>query len=397
MDVSAVRKRFPALQHHEQIFMDNAGGTQTLGTVIDSVVNYIKLNNAQIGATYPVARSSIKLIEDGWQAAAKYINADRSEVVFGASTTQLLRNLSSSLHDHVQPGDEIIVSVLDHEANIAPWVQLAQDRGATLKWYKPKSKTNPLIESEALSEMMSSRTKIVACTHVSNVLGSVNDIKSIAEVVHKTPGALLCADGVAYAPHKLVDVKELGVDFYSFSWYKLFGPHVATLYASKTAQKYMRNIGQPYRATDSLEGLLSLAAASYELVASIPDVCQFMSEIPWDLVSECEKKLQGILIDYLNSVPDKVQIWGQPVADTQKRIPVVSFTVHGRRSQDVVEVIQGKSNIGFKWGSFLSVKLCEDVLGLTEEDGVIRLSLAHYNTDDEVHMFVRLLDEVIKS
>ena len=298
----------------------------------------------------------------------------------GASSTQLLRNLASSLFEYIQPGDEIIVSKLDHEANIAPWTQLAKDRGAILKWIEPTDKKNPRISCDLLRGLMSDRTKLVALTHVSNILGTIHDVKSLAEVVHETPGALICVDGVAFAPHRAVDVKGWNVDFYCFSWYKVYGPHVATLYASESVHKNLRIIGHPYKQPTSLENILGLAAASYELVTSIPQVCKYLEQTSWEGIAQHEEKIQGILIDYLNTKGDKIQIWGEPVADPVRRVPVISFTVKSRVSREVVEEIQSGSDFGFKWGSFLSIRLCEDILGLSEEDGVIRVSMAHYNT-----------------
>ena len=347
---------------------------------------------------------------------AKYINADPSEVVLGPSTTQLFRNVSISLYDYITQDSEIIVSMLDHEANIASWIQLSKDRGCTLKWYEPTDKRNPQIEPEVLRKLMSSKTKLVAFTHTSNILGTINDVKAIAKTVHEVPGALLCVDAVAYAPHRAIDVRGWGVDFYSFSWYKVYGPHIASLYASKEAQKHMRTLGHFFKDTNTLENLLGLAAANYELTASIPEVCKYLQNVPWEEISKHEEKLQGILIDYLNSKPDIIRIWGEPVADMAKRVPVISFTVKGRKSRDVVEAIEAKSDFGCRWGSFYSNRLCEEVLGLDAVDGVIRASLCHYNTgeyqtsvhteltyrancrvEEEVREYVKILDEVISS
>lgn len=313
---------------------------------------------------------------------AKYINASPEEVVLGPSTTQLFRNLSISLYSYIQPGDEIICSKLDHEANVASWIQLAEDRGATLKWYDPVDKQNPQITPNELRKLMSQKTRLFACTQTSNILGTVNDVKALAATVHEVLGALFCVDAVAYAPHRAIDVKAFGVDFYSFSWYKVFGPHIATLYVSKGAQKHLRTLGHFFKPTDSLENLLGLAAANYELTASIPQVCKYLEETPWDTIADHEEKLQKILIDYLNSKPDVIRIWGEPVADKEKRVPVISFTVKSKSSRDVVEAIEGRSNFGCRWGSFYSNRLCEEVLGLDAVDAVVRVSLLHYNTGE---------------
>ena len=237
---------------------------------------------------------------------------------------------------------------------------------------------------------MTRKTKLFACTHTSNILGTINDVKAIAETVHEVPGALLCVDAVAYAPHFYVNVRDWDVDFYSFSWYKVYGPHIATLYASKEAQKCLRTLGHFFKSTDSLENLLGLAAGNYELTASIPKVCAYLQAVPWGEIARYEEKLQAILIDYLNSKPDVIQIWGEPVADRTKRVPVISFTVQGRSSRGVVEAIEARSNFGCRWGSFYSNRLVQEVLGLDAEDGVIRVSLLHYNTGKSRGAYLRV-------
>lgn len=139
---------------------------------------------------------------------------------------------------------------------------------------------------------MTKQTKLVTCTHTSNILGTISDIKAIAKTVHEVPGALLCVDAVAYAPHRAIDVADLGVDFYCFSWYKLYGPHIASMYAAKDVQKCLSTQGHFFKSTDTLDQLLGLAAANYELTASIPDVCKYLEEVPWEETSKYEEKLQ---------------------------------------------------------------------------------------------------------
>lgn len=268
---------------------------------------------------------------------------------------------------------------MDHEANVASWMQMAQWKGVTVKWWDATDKKNPKLEVSVLKSLLSEKTKLVACTHTSNILGTISDIKAIAQAVHTIPGALLVVDAVAYAPHRQVDVQDLEVDFYAFSWYKVYGPHIAMLYAKQSSQKYLQTLGHYFKGTQSLEDMLGLAAANYELTASIPEVCKYLSRVPWEAVASHEEKIQGVLIDYLNS-RDDVQIWGEPVADATKRVPVISFTVAGRSSQSIVEAAEAKSDFGFRWGSFYSNRLITEVLGLDPADGVVRVSLVHYNT-----------------
>jgi selenocysteine lyase/cysteine desulfurase len=157
----------------------------------------------------------------------------------------------------------------------------------------------------------------------------------------------------------------------------------------------MRSIGHFFKSTDGLENKLGMSAANYELTASIPDVCAYLQKTPWEQIAAHEEKLQGILIDYLNSKPEVFKIYGEPVADKSKRVPVISFTVEGRKSKDVVDAIEAKSNFACRWGAFYSNRLAEDVLGLDPVDGVLRVSLLHYNTEDEIKGYVKVLDEVV--
>jgi selenocysteine lyase/cysteine desulfurase len=219
LSLPTIRARFPALAQ-DQVFMDNAGGSQVLGSVIDSMTTYLRSTNVQLGASYPVSQASTTKFSAGHDAGAKYINARPDQVVFGPSTTQHFRNVSTALR--TQEGDEIVISKLDHEANVAGWLQMAKWRGLRVVWWHPRKgceEGNPKLVPEDLRELVNERTRLVACTHTSNILGTVTDLRALAEVVHAANGrALFAADAVAYAPHARVDVQEFGVDFYSFSW-----------------------------------------------------------------------------------------------------------------------------------------------------------------------------------
>lgn len=166
---------------------------------------------------------------------------------------------------------------------------------------------------------------------------------------------------------------------------QVYGPHMAMMYAKESSHSSLRTLGHYFKGTATLEDLLGLAAANYELTASIPTVCKYLSEVPWGSIAKHEEELQGILIDYLNSRKD-VKIWGQPVADATKRVPVISFTVDGRSSKSVVEAVEEKTDFGFRWGAFYSNRLVQEVMGLDPVDGVIRVSLVHYNTGTYPHI-----------
>lgn len=209
---------------------------------------------------------------------------------------------------------------------------------------------------------------------------------------------MLCVDGVALAPHREVDVKALGVDFYAFSWYKVYGPHVATLYASSKVLPRLASLGHYFHHGTDLRTKLGLAASSYELVASIPEVVRYLGaekearEASFQRMSEHEERLQGCLLEYLNGRED-ITVYGETKADRALRVPVISFSVNGRGSRSIVEKIEGRSDYACRWGHFYSKRLVDDVLkidgkqgeegegvGKEEGEGVVRVSMVFYNT-----------------
>ncbi|KAK1249214.1 hypothetical protein MKX07_002730 [Trichoderma sp. CBMAI-0711] len=362
-----VRDKFPALQQ-DQVFFDNAGGSQTLGTVIDSIKDYLSSTNVQLGASYAVGKKSTSAYRAGYQAAAKYINADLDEIVFGPSTTQLFRNLSYALK--FRPGDEIVVSRIDHEANIAPWVDLAERQNLVLKWWKPNPDLDSRHTVNTLTPLINEKTKLVTCTHVSNVLGTIIDVRAIADVAHRF-GALLCVDGVAYAPHRPIDVKEFGVDFYCFSWYKVYGPHISMLYASFSGQSYMRSLGHFFNPSATLEDKLGLAGGAYELVQSIPRVVEYLDG-KWPAIISHEGSLQQELLRFLE-MRCGITVHGQSSFAGPYRVATVSFSVDGWDSQALVEEVERRTIYAFRWGTFYSDRLVRETLGLSK-DGVVRRS-----------------------
>ncbi|GFN11583.1 putative aminotransferase [Aspergillus tubingensis] len=393
--ISQARSRFPAL-NQEQIFLDNAGGSQVLDTVIESVTSYLSKTNVQLGATYNTSKVSTAAYDHGYKAAAKFINAKPEEICLGVSTTQLLHNLSTALD--FQHGDELIVSKLNHEANSAPWDRIARRLGLTVKWWGASDPLNPICDPSELKQLMSEKTRLVACPHASNITGSITNVKEIAKVVHQAPRALLCVDGVALAPHRQVDVKDLDVDFYAFSWYKVYGPHIAQLYASSRIHDQINPLCHYFKSTETLDLRLNLASANYELTQSIPRVLEYFGSdfsATWDEIATYEEKLQEILLDFLRS-NDRVTIHGEPSANKDLRVPVISFTVKGIKSQALVEEVEKRSPFGFRSGHMYSHRLLKDIIGLEDvEDGVVRISMLHYNTEQEITSLVELLREII--
>ncbi|KAK3366955.1 pyridoxal phosphate-dependent transferase [Lasiosphaeria ovina] len=396
-DIDQVRANFPALAG-EQVFFDNAGGSQALGAVAERIRDYLLNTNVQLGASYATGKASTDRYDAGYAAAAAYVGASKDEIVLSPSTTQLFRNVSYALSSF-QPGDEVVISVLDHEANIAPWLDLAERQQLVVKWWHPSpssSKSNPKLAAEDLGRLLSRKTRLVTCTHASNILGTIHDVAGFAQTVRASasPDALVAVDAVAYAPHRKIDVKALGVDFYSFSWYKVYGPHISQLYASARAQAQLRSLGHYFNAHATLEHKLGLAGSNYELVHGISAVVEYLPDSKWPSITAQEGKLQATLLAYLDTRPD-VTVWGEPGSDPGARVPTVSFTVAGRSSRALVEAVERDSVFGFRWGSFYSVRLVEQVLGLDAGDGVVRVSMVHYNTVEEVQALIAAIDKVL--
>lgn len=401
LNMAEVRGSFPALAG-DQVFLDNAGGSQTLATVADRIKDYLLTTNVQLGATYATGTKSTAAYAAGYAAAAGYINAaSADEIVLGPSTTQLFRNLSLTLS--FSPGDELVLSALDHEANIASWLDLADRQSLVVKWWRPAESVtpNPKLTEENLRPLLSDRTRLVAFTHASNILGTIHDVKGLAAVAHEiSPKALVVVDAVAYAPHRPVDVRDLGVDAYAFSWYKVYGPHVSMLYVRERAQEGMRGLGHYFNPSRTLENKIGLAGGSYELVAAVPAVVEYLAppggKSKWEGIVEQEGQLQDALLEWLNGRGGEVTVYGERSSDPAVRVPTVSFRVKGWKSRDLVEAVERETNFGFRWGSFYSVRLAEGVLGLEDsKDGVVRVSMVHYNTVEEVKGLIAALEKVI--
>ncbi|KAI1528747.1 CsdB Selenocysteine lyase, partial [Pyrenophora tritici-repentis] len=332
-------------------------------------------------------QDAMKLV--GYDLPFGIAKSTNSHFVLGSSTTQLFMNLSASLQ--FPSASEIILSKMEHETNVKPWLFMAERLNLTVKWWESSKEDGLKLTAANLKPLLNDKVKFVACTHVSNILGSIHDVKSIADAVHEV-GALFCVDGVSYAPHRAVDVKAFGVDFYSFSWYKVYGPHIAVLYASDSAQQHMKPMSHYFNPTKTLEDKIGFAGSNYECVQSIPAIVDYLSGA-FPAITEREGKLQTILLDFLNSRPD-ITVLGSTSADNKERVPTISFTVKGMSSKAIVAEAEKISNYGFRWGHFYSKRLCDEVLGL-EPEGVTRVSMVHYNTEEEIKGLVEVLRKVL--
>ncbi|MBD2562816.1 MULTISPECIES: cysteine desulfurase-like protein [Nostoc] len=407
LNLDKVRQYFPALAG-EWTFFDNAGGSQTLKKVVDRISEFLLSSDVQLGASYAVSQLAGERLALATQGMATFINANSSkEVVMGPSTTMMLKVLSICLGQTFTPGDEIIVTNCDHEANIGAWVAL-EKQGMKVKVWQVRPDTLELHLAD-LEPLMSQRTKLVALTHASNVLGTINSIKEIAAFVHDR-NAMICVDGVAYAPHRLVDVQDLDVDFYTLSCYKVYGPHHALLYGKEEHLLRLPGLNHYFIEQTDIPYKFQLGNVNFELSYGMLGLCDYLSELAqlhygdqtatdlrsqmvqaFDLISIHEEKISDRLLNYLNS-KSNVRVIGQSKADRQSRVPTISFVVDGMHSSTIPAKID-QHYIGIRYGDFYAKRLIE-YLGLASQGGIVRVSMVHYNTLEEVNSLIEAFEQV---
>jgi cysteine desulfurase family protein (TIGR01976 family) len=413
-DVDALRAEFPALALEQDgrpvAFFDGPGGTQVPQRVIDAIAGYYRTSNANDGGAFATSERSDASTADGHAAVADLVGAaSADEIKFGANMTSLTFHLSRSLGALFQPGDEIVVTTLDHEANVSPWRRLADDRGLVVRTVdiRPDDVT---LDLEGLEAALGPRTRLVAVGYASNAVGTINPVREIVARAHEI-GAWTWIDAVHYAPHGPIDVRELGTDFLVTSVYKWFGPHLGAVYGraeilerlpeykvrpahdrfetgtqnfegiagARAAVDYLASVGERYGdvAGNGTAGDAATAGRRARVVAGMRAIQAWEAGL-------AERLLRGLC-----SIPG-VRIHG--IADPARiaeRTPTVAVTIEGTTPRAAAEAL-GRQGM-FTWdGDFYAQALIER-LGLSESGGVLRLGLVHYNTPPEVD---RLLEGV---
>ena len=405
LDLTSIRAEFPALSN-DCVYLDNAGGSQVLRRVADRVADYLLTSSVQLGASYAPSQEAGRKVLEARQSVARLINAPQDdEVVMGGSTTALMFNLLSAILPTVQPGDEVIVTDTDHEANIGCWMRL-QAAGAVLKIWEVDTETLAL-DLGRLDALLSPRTRWVAMTHASNILGTVNPVAEVAARAHAV-GARLCVDAVAYAPHRLVDVQASGADMYVFSFYKVFGPHYAVLWVRRDLLLSLPSLNHYFIGADVVPYKLQPGNVNYELSYGCIGINEYLAHVgeslgaagsqrqkmqaAFDAFERHEDAMAERLLAYLRG-KRSVRIVGMDSANAGGRVPTVSFTVAGTMSESIVRYMDGVG-IGIRFGDFYARRLIE-TLGLQAQGGVVRVSIAHYNTLEEIDRLVAHLDEIV--
>jgi cysteine desulfurase family protein (TIGR01976 family) len=401
LDLDHVRSRFPALGDGFAFF-DNAGGSQVLRTVAERVADYLLTTSVQTGASYPLSQQATARLAEARAKIARLVNASRpDEVVLGPSTTVLMRFLAAAMARRFSPGDEVILTVFDHESNIGPWLAL-EERGVVFKFWSIDRETFA-VDLDELQRLITSRTKLVCVTHASNILGAIMPIAEIARLVHAR-GAQVCVDAVAYAPHRAVDVQALDVDYYVFSFYKTYGPHFAVMYGKYENLLDLDGLYHYFYGKDKVPQKLEPGNTNYELAWGCTGIVDYLDELGggsgdraaiergFDDIAAHEEAIAECLLAYLRQRND-VRVIGPPEADRAVRVPTIAFKAEGKDSAEIVRAVDG-DRIGIRFGDFHSRRLV-DHLGLQPGNGVVRVSMVHYNTLAEADRLIESLDRAL--
>jgi cysteine desulfurase family protein (TIGR01976 family) len=406
--VDYCRRQFPALSRRvgerPVAFFDGPGGTQVPQRVIEAVSHYLAHTNANHGGRFATSRESDRLLVEAHRGLADFLGADDPDtIVFGQNMTSLTLALSRSLARTWKSRDEIVVTRLDHDANVTPWVLAARDAGATIRYASIKGEDCTL-ELEELRHLINERTRLVAVGCASNATGTINPVRDIADWAHQV-GALVFLDAVHYAPHALIDVQAFGCDFLACSAYKFFGPHVGVLWGRRRLFEELEAykvrpapLDPPDKwmtGTQNHEGIAG-ALAAVEYLADLGRTLAGNESLPrraalreaYREIGPYERGLAARFLAGLDQMPD-IKVWGiDSPEQIDQRVATISFT-HDRFT--AAEMAERLGQLGFfVWhGNYYALNLTE-TLGL-EPDGMLRVGMVHYNTLTEVERLLEAL------
>ena len=411
LDIDYVRRQFPALTdgcYKDVAFFENAGGTYIPRQVLENLDCFMIDSKVQPYAPYAMSQQASHSIERATIGMAEMINSKPSEISIGHCSTMNLYILSMAMLGWLSAGDEIIVTNQDHEANISPWQRL-KNHGVIIKEWCLHPDTGDL-EVDDLNTLLTDRTRLVCMPHSSNIIGSVNDVKNIADKVHEY-AALLLVDGVSYAPHHAIDVEELGVDFYVLSLYKIFGPHLGLIYVNERHHDKLKNQSLEYM-PDLYSKMTQPGAPNYMRIALNPgyvnheeaasllglidyfrDLYEYHFKNQISAISECVKAVFTLIEKHESALAEQflqdlcnqncLELIGQKQFATGVRAPTYSFRSVGDKSVSDIAVMLSKQGIAVQSGCFYAWR-CLRALGIDPDDGVLRVSMAHFNTSAEV-------------
>jgi cysteine desulfurase family protein (TIGR01976 family) len=406
LDVEFCRAQFPQLKNG-CAYMENAGGSYVPTSVINAMTTFLTTSKNQSHSGFASGRLAGERLEGVQAGLARMMNADRDELVVGPSTSLNTFILAQGLRHIFGPGDELIVTEQDHEANSGVWRRL-DEFGVVVREWCVDPKTG-LLGLNDLRQMVSAKTKLICYPHVSNIFAAVNPVADISRIARQV-GAMTVVDGVAFVGHAAIDVKAWDVDFYLYSLYKVYGPHLGVMYAKRESAAKAQNQNHYFKDGDVPE-TLHPGGNQYEALASAAGVIEYIDGLydhhfttpeadlhrrttqVFALFAAQEQACCQRLIDYLASKPS-VCILGPATGDRDVRMPTLCFTVAGQSSRDIA-IAAGEQGIAMAAGNFYSPR-CLQAIGIPDiDDGAARLSLLHYNSLEEVDRVIQTLDAII--
>ena len=409
LDIAWVRAQFPALAQevngHPAIFFDGPGGTQVPQRVIDAMSDYLVRSNANNHGAFATSRRSDEIIANAHAAVADLLGCTADEVVFGPNMTTLTFALSRALGRDLKPGDEIVVTRLDHDANVAPWVAL-EERGAVIRFVDINVEDCSL-DMASLKNLINARTRLVAVGYASNAVGTINNVAEIVRLAHSV-NALAYIDAVHFAPHGPIDVRALDCDFLVCSPYKFFGPHTGALYGKRDRLARLR----PYKvrpAPDEPPDRWETGTQNHEGLAGVAAAIDYLAELGWraapavktrraalgaafDVIRPYERGLAERLIAGLLSIAGLTFYGIRDPARFACRVPTSAIRIAGHSPRQLAEFL-GERGV-FTWdGNYYALNLTER-LGVESSGGMLRIGLVHYNTTEEVNYLLEALNEI---
>ncbi len=402
--IEAVRSQFPSLattdNGQRRIYFDNAAGTQVPQQTIDRIVDFFERFNSNTGVFNPTSVAVDAMYAEAVAAMADFLGTgDPGEVLLGANMTTLTYQLSRSLAHQFAPGDEIIISRMEHEGNVTPWLQMAEDNDLVVKWLE-FDRDSWRVEPASLEPLLTERTRLLALNYASNLTGGVNDVKALTTMA-QAAGVIVYVDAVQYASHRLIDVTDLGCDFLACSPYKFYGPHLGVVFG-KRARLEALHAYKLRCATDDLPLRFSVGTPAFELIAGLLGTLDYFIwlaektgetgerrpqfKAAYAAMGAHEDQLSECLLQGLLSVPG-LSLQGAPML--QHRVATFSFT-HDRYPASTVAQQLSAAGVYCHWGDNYAFEVAR-ALNLDPHEGVLRLGLAHYNTLDEVDQALEMI------
>ena len=409
LDTAFVRSQFPVFQDSRTsdfAFFENAGGTYVPKQVINKLNDFMITKKVQPYGDFGPSIEAGSEMDNSLCKIGELLNINKDEFMIGPSTTMNMFLLSNAIKTWLKKDDEIIVTNQDHEANIGAWRKLSEYGVKIREWqFNPNTAD---LEIDELKRLISKKTKFICVCHTSNVVASINNLKEIISLAHDNDIKVV-GDGVAYMAHDIVDLKDLDIDFYGFSLYKTYGPHLALLYGKKELLEQTKNLNHEFLAGE-VPYTLNPGGPNHEELGCLSGITDYYetlyhhhfgesdlnlhhkSKKIFKLIAKHEEVLMRELIQFLQTKKN-IKMIGKKTPSREERMPTVSFTVTNKSSFQIARDA-GQNNIGIRNGEFYAWR-CLEGLGIEPNDGVVRVSMVHYNTIQEVRRLTEFLDRII--